>query len=200
MTEHDPYAGSLRVQAWLLSAAGLGTVAAIVVVGLLAVLQPMQALRLAAATENAALDEFLKTGPETRAQGRDLQQRLDEAESRAARQAERIPDAPHEAVFLGQVTALAHELELEIKDYRPGTVRMREKHGEMEVQFSAHGSYQALCHFLHRSTGLPRMSKVARLEVKSLPASETVEVDLTLVIYFTQPRQLNSAAGDNGHG
>ena len=148
--------------------------------------QPAHAQSEEAAVEIARLDELLKSAGEIREAAREIRRQIDEAEARGVRLAARVPTAPHEAEFLGQMTKLAHEVELEINDYRPGVARLLEKHGEMEVQFSAQGTYAALCRFLHRTEELPRLCRITRLDIKAPQTGDKTQIDMTLLIYFAR--------------
>jgi Tfp pilus assembly protein PilO len=133
-------------------------------------------------------------------EARDIRRQIDEAEARNVRLAARVPAAPHEADFLGQMTALAHDVELEIHDYRPGVARLLEKHGEMEVQFNAQGTYSAICRFLHRTEELPRLCRITRLEIKAPPSGDKTQIDITLLIYFAHEQQASPPAGGTPRG
>jgi Tfp pilus assembly protein PilO len=186
MNRRDLNRRKLLIEGWLLHVAGLAVTAAIVVLAAVVVWQPVHAHGLDAAGEVIRLDELLKSAADIRAEARDVRRQIDEAQARNVRLAARVPMAPQEADFLGQMTALAHQVELEIHDYRPGVVRLLEKHGEMEVQFNAQGTYRALCQFLHRTEELPRLCRITRLEIKAPQTGDKTQIDITLLIYFAR--------------
>ncbi len=198
MNRRDLNRRKLLIEGWLLHAAGLAMTAAVVVGAAVMRWQPAHAHCVEAATEIARLDELLKSAAEIRAEARDVRRQIDEAQARNTRLAARVPTAPHEADFLGQMTALAHQVELEIHDYRPGVVRLLEKHGEMEVQFNAQGTYRALCQFLHRTEELPRLCRITRLEIKAPQSGDKTQIDITLLIYFA--REQPAPNGGNARG
>ena len=200
MNRRDLNRRNLLIEGWLLHAAGLALTLGGVVLAVVSMWQPVHAQSAQAAAECARLDEFLKSASEIRAAARDIRRQIDEAEAHSARLAARIPAAPHEADFLGQVTALAHTVELEIHDYRPGVVRLLEKHGEMEVQFNAQGTYSAICRFLHRTVELPRLCRITRLEIKAPQTGDKTQIDLTLLIYFAREAPAPAPAGGKPHG
>jgi Tfp pilus assembly protein PilO len=184
MNRRDLNRRKLLIEGWMLHAAGLALAAGGIFLASVSLWQPAHAHSLEASAEIARLDELLKSAVDIRAEARDVRRKIDEAEARNLQLAARVPAAPHEADFLGQMTALAHAVELEIHDYRPGVVRLLEKHGEMEVQFNAQGTYAALCQFLHRTEELPRLCRITRLEIKTPPSGDKIQIDITLLIYF----------------
>lgn len=191
---------NLLIEGWLLHTAGLGLTAGAVALAAVTMWQPVHAQSNEAAAEIVRLDELLKSAGEIRAEARDIRRRIDEAEARGVRLAARVPTAPQEAEFLGQVTELAHQVELEINDYRPGVVRLLEKHGEMEIQFSAQGTYTALCRFLHRTEELPRLCRITRLDIKAPQSGDKTQIDMTLLIYFAREQPVAEPAGGKPHG
>lgn len=195
MNRRDLNRRKLLTEAWMLHAAGLALTAGGVFLAAVVMWQPVHAHSLEASAEIARLDELLKSAAKIRAEARDIRRLIDEAQAQTARLAARVPGAPHEADFLGQVTALAHEVEMEIQDYRPGVVRLLEKHGEMEVQFNAQGTYSAICRFLHRTEELPRLCRITRLEIKAPLSGDKTQIDLTLLIYFAREQSPFSTGG-----
>jgi Tfp pilus assembly protein PilO len=193
-------ARKLLIESWLLHAAGLALTLGIVVLVAAFIWQPTYAHSSGISAECASLDELLKSSAEIRAQTRDIRRQIDAAEARIVSLAARIPAAPHEADFLGQMTALAHEVDLEIQDYRPGVVRLLERHGEMEVQFNAQGTYTAICRFLHRTEELPRLCRINRLEIKAPPTGDKAQIDLALLIYFARGESDRAPTGGASGG
>ncbi len=184
----------------MLHALGLAVTAGAVSLAAVLLWQPAHAHSEAAAAESVRLDELLKSAGDIRDEARDVRRQLDEAEARSLKLAERVPTAPHEADFLGQMTSLAHQVELEIHDYRPGIARLLDKHGEMEVQFSALGTYAALCTFLYRTEELPRLCRITRLDIKAPPMGDKNQIDITLLIYFAREQTAPAPAGGNARG
>lgn len=195
MNRRDLNRRKLFIEGSLLHALGLALTVGGVVLAAVAMWQPVHAHSLEVSAESARLDELLMSASEIRAQARDIRRQIEEAEAQEARLAARVPAAPHEADFLGQMTALAHDVELEIHDYRPGVVRLLEKHGEMEVQFNAQGTYSALCRFLHRTEELPRLCRITRLEIKAPQSGDKSQIDITLLIYFAREQPVSPPAG-----
>ncbi|MCM2373595.1 type IV pilus inner membrane component PilO [Aporhodopirellula aestuarii] len=111
----------------------------------------------------------------------------------------RIPNGPCEADFLGQMTALAHEVGLEIVDYHPNETITQPEYREMRVTIASEGPYAAICEFLYRIKDLPRLSKVNALTIKPRHDGEVFSMDMTLAIYFAPATSL-STLGDHQHG
>ena len=200
MTRHDRDRRTLLTEGWLLHAAGFAvTVGLAVVVGAV-ILQPVHSQNQQIAAENASLDQLLKSAPEIRDASQELRRKIAQAEEHNVRLAARVPRTPHEADFLGQMTALAHQVELDIHDYRPGVIRLLENHGEMEVQFNAQGTYESICRFLRRTEELPRLCQISRLEIKAPATGDKTHIDVTLLIFFVQEDRSNASAGGAPRG
>lgn len=200
MNRRDLNRRKLLFDGWMLHAAGLASTVGFVIVAAVLIWQPVHAQSEVVSVESARLGELLKSAFEIRAEARDIRRQINEVEAQNARLAARVPAAPHEADFLGQMTALAQDVELEIHDYRPGVVRLLEKHGEMEVQFNAQGTYSAICRFLHRTEELPRLCRITRLEINVPRSEDKTQIDITLLIYFAREQPVSPPSGGNRRG
>lgn len=200
MTRYETNRRLLAVHSVMLHVAGLAVTAGCLVLSVWAMLEPAHASLAQVLAEQARLDALLKSAPEIRNESRRLRHQLTEAEATAAALAAQVPSSPHEADFLAQMTSLARDVELEILDYRPGVARAGKKCGEMEVQFSARGSYSAVCRYLYRSREMPRLSQVTRLDVKMPRDGEKLHIDLVLLIYFSQPGESAAVETEGARG
>lgn len=137
-------------------------------------------------TANAA--GFLNTKPKIEAENSKLQHDVAENSARFSELLARIPSEVRESDFLAQVSELARRCELQIRDYRPGSVANRTRHHELDIAVSAEGTYAAFCRFLDGVHTLPRLSRVTSLQIVAPPApdSNIYPVDMTLRIYFSQ--------------
>ncbi|MBI3866014.1 MAG: type 4a pilus biogenesis protein PilO [Planctomycetia bacterium] len=200
MNRHDLIRRKLTIERWLLQFVGTALTLGLATVVATVVFLPVHARSRTISSECAELDKLLQSAPDVRAKNKDLRRQIDEAEARNSRLAARVPGTPHEADFLGQMTALAHQVELEIHDYRPGVVRLLENHGEMEVQFNGQGTYASVCRFLRRTEELPRLCRISRLEIKAPQTGDKTQIDITLLIYFVRPAKANAASGGTARG
>ena len=125
-----------------------------------------------------------------------LLERQAETQIRTAQLMARIPDAPQESEFLAHIARLAQQSSLSIRNFRPVATRARDRDSEVEVHLSAEGRYEGLCRFLAGLETLPRLCSVTRLSVvNEKPASGTLPVEITFVIYFA-PRTAGPADRD----
>lgn len=203
MWEHDPVR-KLKVLGACLHAAGLVTLLAIAGVGYLLVLRPLRAETADRHARAAMLENRLQDSDVLRAEHRRLTLAVAEREQKNRAVARRVPNEPLEAEFLAQAAALAGQAGLKLGDFRPGVVRVREGHSQMEIQLSCLGPYRSLCKFLDRLAGLDRLSRVAQMEVNA-GASADCPATVTLVIFFrlTKPpeaRPRTAQQGGAAHG
>lgn len=96
----------------------------------------------------------------------------------------RVPNEAHEAEFLRQISGLAKDVGVILRDYRPGQSREEAKYSAMEIALTCAGPYEALCRFLNGVGGLPRLVNVSRLEIDGSRGDGDYAASLKLVIYF----------------
>ena len=151
--------------------------------------------------QHRAAAKFLETEPQAELANRELKQELADMEDRFSSVTARIPAEAGESDFLAQLSELAQQSRLAIRDYRPGISAHKEEHSEMEVDLSAEGNYTAICRFLAGLGTLSRLSRITELEI-SEPATdepETYPIEMTLRIYFA-PLQVASQNGESKDG
>ena len=96
----------------------------------------------------------------------------------------RVPDKPQEAEFLADVSRLANELGLTIRDYQPGAALSEPSHTELQVDLVCSGNYASICGFLDRLSKLPRYSSVARLQVDADGKSPECSAKMSVILYY----------------
>jgi Tfp pilus assembly protein PilO len=195
MWEHDP----LRRLKWLgacLHAVGFLLLLAMVGAGYFLVLRPLDAEIADRQSRAATLEDRLKDVDVFRTEHQRLMQLATQHEQKNLAIAKRVPDEPLEAQFLAQVAAAAGQSGLKLGNFRPGVVRVRDGHSQMEIQLSCLGPYRGLCGFLDRLSSLERLSRVAQMEV-SAGASADCPATVTLVIFFhlTKPPEAKPLEG-----
>ncbi|WP_162006577.1 type IV pilus inner membrane component PilO [Roseimaritima sediminicola] len=133
----------------------------------------------------------------TLARAAEIAQRRDQSEAAlaAARQREqqvhrRIPDQAGEIQFLDQLTQLAQQSGLQIRDYRPGARHQHPTHQETELVLRLEGSYEGLCQFAAGLQRLPRMCRIGNLSLTAPQAGKSsmaMELRITLAHSLQAP-------------
>lgn len=202
MIEHDP-AKRLRLLGWCLHGAALAAVLATAGISYAVVLRPLERKTDERLDRIAHLEERLAGSDVFRSEQARLQQSVTRLEQQAAALARRVPSEPLEGEFLSQVAAIAGQVGLKIGNYRPGVIRIREGHSQMEIQLSCVGPYRSLCRFLDRIAALERLSRIVQMEV-SAGTAEGCPATITLVVFFrlTEPPVKTPTAREGGavHG
>jgi Tfp pilus assembly protein PilO len=179
---HEPDR-KLRLLGWSLHGLGLAVALAIAGLGYALAMRPEHREAAACRAQVEELNARLLDAERVRAEHRDLGRAAAEADRKAALLDQQVPREPSEAEFLSQASNAATAAGLEIRDYRPGVVRTRENHSELEIQLACAGPYQGLCEFLDRLASLPRLSRVLHIEV-SAAEDGAYPVTMSLAVYF----------------
>jgi Tfp pilus assembly protein PilO len=109
---------------------------------------------------------------------------LADVERRIAAVQSRVPNNADAGDFLKEVTRIASEERLAIKDFQPDKPIGREGYAEMEVTLKGQGSFASICTFLDRLNKLNRLSKVKDLTVTADEMGTAYPMTATLIIYF----------------
>jgi Tfp pilus assembly protein PilO len=183
MPQFDPER-RLIAMGWCLH--GLGALAALcIVLSAHALLfQPIDRATAVCDCQTQKLQRFLRNERRVCQEHRQLSTELKDARRRAAELAERVPHQPQEAEFLAQVSQLAEQVGLLIRDYRPGAVTRERSYSSLHVELIGEGSYGATCHFLDRLSRLPRHSTVVFLQMSPQESSPKYDVRMSLELYF----------------
>lgn len=137
--------------------------------------------------------QLLANAVETRAVAESHRIELAQRELQWSELIARIPDAPQESEFLAQLSGLARETGMEIREYHPESTFATDTHVELEIALRADGSYGSLCRFLDGVEALPRLCRVTQLDVStSDEPSESYPVNMKLRLFFT-PEQKSSS-------
>jgi type IV pilus assembly protein PilO len=130
------------------------------------------------------LESLLRKGESIRADFSQQKQRLEEEKKRQALLHQRVPDEPMEAAFLAQIADLARSLNLEVKDYRPGTTLKHADYSELKIEMQVEGSYRSICLFLDQVSRLPRISSFTGMEISADPEKSIYPIRLNFSTYF----------------
>ena len=133
------------------------------------------------------LDELTQSAKNAEAIRREhgrLSSRLVELEGRYAGLQGPLPTNADAGSFLKQVSQIAQEEQLEIRNFQPANSVDGEGYTAMEVLLDGEGSFASICAFFDRLSKIQRLSKVRRLAIKVDPQAETYQMEATIVIYF----------------
>jgi Tfp pilus assembly protein PilO len=190
----------LRKLGWALHAVGLAVVLSSVCLAQAFVYRPLQLATGETLARRDEINRLLKDVNQLRAERDRLKQSLSEARQEEQRLLSRVPDAPHEGVFLGQVSRLAQEVDLQIRDYRPGEVRARSNYSEMEISLTCEGTYDSLCRFLDGLARLPRLAKLSLLDVTDPEGDGPYPATMKFTVYFSTNQKPAAPARSASHG
>ena len=176
----------------------VGTATAIAVWGY----QPLKAKHEHTGRLLDATQQFVAAGDSIESESRLVAQRLDEARLKYQGALRSVPDAAYESEFLSELSTLATQSELAIREFRPGGVTQRDACHELEIRLSAEGTYPNLCRFLAGLERLPRLCNVRSLNVSGTGSSAEgrYPIDLTVVVFFApvQTETQQSVEADDG--
>ena len=135
----------------------------------------------------ARIDEVVQSvqnAPVIRAQHKIVSEKLKEVTTRIANVQRRVPQTSDEGDFLQQLTQLAGDENLAIKEYDPGKPEARNGYAEMQVTLKGEGSFGSICTFVDRLNKLARLSKIKELTLQAEDNRAEYPMTATLVIYF----------------
>jgi Tfp pilus assembly protein PilO len=118
---------------------------------------------------------------------------------RIANVQKRVPHEPSAGDFLKEVTQIAAEENLAVRDFQPGKPQARDGYTQMEVTLIGRGSYASVCTFFDRLARLPRLSKLQNLTLNAGGNATEYPMTVTLVIYYSLRAQ-STAAEAAGQG
>jgi Tfp pilus assembly protein PilO len=136
---------------------------------------------------SSQIDELMQSvqnAPIIRQQHRIVSDKLRDVTTRIANVRRRVPKEPDAGEFLKQVTQLASEQKLAIKDFHPEKPETRNGYAEMQVKLTGEGSFGSICTFMDQLNKLARLSKIKDLTLTSETDATEYPMTATLVIYF----------------
>jgi Tfp pilus assembly protein PilO len=110
----------------------------------------------------------VENAPLIRAQHAKVSSTLAEVERRIKDVQSRVPNDADAGQFLKEVTRIANEEKLSIRDFQPEKPAEKSGYAELEVTLKGEGTFISICHFFDRLTKLSRLSKVKALSVSTL--------------------------------
>ena len=139
------------------------------------------------AETSARIDDVLasvRNGPVTRTHHRIAVDKLNEVTTRIANLQRRVPRDADVGAFLKEVSQLAGEGKLKIKDFHPEKPEVKAGYAEMHVTLKGQGSFGSICTFVDQLAKLTRLSKIKDLTLSVTDNATEYPMTATLVIYF----------------
>ncbi|HEY2413099.1 MAG TPA: type 4a pilus biogenesis protein PilO [Pirellulaceae bacterium] len=97
----------------------------------------------------------------------------------------RLPSSPKEAEFLAQLSKLAENTGVRLKNFRPGQVANGPSVNTCEVQLSLVGPFASICKMFDGLAEVPRFLSVARVTLAGPPsAGDACIADVTISLCF----------------
>jgi Tfp pilus assembly protein PilO len=109
---------------------------------------------------------------------------LDDVTARIADVQRRVPSEADAGSFLKEVTKIASDEAIAIKDFQPEKPALKGGYAELAVTLKGQGSFAGICTFVDRLNKLKRLSKVKDLRVSAADGTTDYPMTATLLIYF----------------
>jgi Tfp pilus assembly protein PilO len=139
------------------------------------------------AETSAQIEDLLasvRNGPVTRDHHRIATTKLHEVTTRIANVQLRVPSDADFGAFLKEVSQLAKNDRLALKDFHPEKPEVKAGFAEMQVTLKGQGSFGSICSFVDQLSKLTRLSKIKELTLSVGDSATEYPMTATLVIYF----------------
>lgn len=147
----------------------------------------------------ASLKEFLATKDQITNNNTEAKELLNDRQKYLDELLQRIPSKASEDTFLAQLSKIARESGVAVKNFSPGKPAMMQKHARVDIDISAHASYEGICQFLDGIANLPRLCQITSFEVdSSLSPTNQYQFRAKLRIFYA-PISLTSAQNSEGN-
>jgi Tfp pilus assembly protein PilO len=126
----------------------------------------------------------VENAPLIRTQHEKISRTLADVERRIENVQNRVPNDADAGQFLKEVTRIANEEQLSIRNFQPEKPADKTGYAEMEVTLKGEGSFESICRFFDRLNKLSRLSKLKALSVTATEGVSKYPMTATLIIYF----------------
>lgn len=163
----------------------LGAVLCACLIGIVGyfIARPLAESRKTSTNEAIRLERLVHTNRQMYAELDALRQEFSIAEERANAIRRRIPTNREEAEMLENLSQLAKETRVTIKDYRRGEMTQNERFARMQVQLQCLGSFASICEFLSAINDLQRLTTIDSLQITTAEDPNRYPVNLTIALY-----------------
>jgi Tfp pilus assembly protein PilO len=142
----------------------------------------------------------VENAPLIRKQHAKITSTLDDVERRIAAVQSRVPANADAGDFLKEVTRIASEEQLSIRNFQPEAPVTKTGYSELEITLKGEGSFTSICRFFGRLGELSRLSKVKALTVSAGDGGSRYPMSATLIIYFGIQGSANGESGGARRG
>jgi Tfp pilus assembly protein PilO len=138
--------------------------------------------------ETAEKIEQLKLSVQNAVAIRDQHQKVSQTlalvKERIASVQQRVPQNDDAGEFLKEVSQIAAEEKLAVKDFHPNETLVKNGYAQLEVTLVGRGSYASICAFFDRLSKLTRLSKLQHLTLTVSGNATEYPMTATIVIYY----------------
>jgi Tfp pilus assembly protein PilO len=187
----------LKLFGWWLHGLGVAVTLFLMLFAEWFVYGPTDRRAAASARRTGELQALLRDEDPIRAEHARLTDELAAAREESAGLQKRIPNEPREGDFLAQVSQLAGDVGLNVRDYRPGAITAKPDYSHMQVELVCEGDYASICRFLAGLSELPRHSTVIRLQLDGDGSQPLCVANVSLRVYFTGRLSINERYAAN---
>jgi Tfp pilus assembly protein PilO len=142
----------------------------------------------------------VENAPLIRSQHEKISGTLSDVERRIGQVQSRVPATAEAGQFLKEVTRIAHEEKLSIRNFQPEKPADKTGYSEMEVTLEGEGNFASICRFFDRLAKLSRLSKVKGLTVNAAGGASGYPMSATLIIYFGIQGTADGGSEEVGRG
>ena len=97
---------------------------------------------------------------------------------------QRVPDRSREGEFLGDLSRIADQHGVRIKDFHRDKVQETATHSAVSIVVSGEASYVGLCRLLDSVANLPRLASLSKLEVTPVGSAGNYDIQLNYLLYY----------------
>lgn len=147
-----------------------------------------------------SLEKFLETEDRIRRENREANELLSDRKKYLDDLLQRIPNKANEDTFLAQLSKIARQSGVAIKNFSPGNPVMMQRHARLDIDISANASYEGICHFLNGVAKMPRLCQITSFDVdSSLSPTNQYQFRAKLRIFYapTGLISVNNPEGDS---
>lgn len=133
------------------------------------------------------IDELLlstRNGPSIRKHHAKAALELADVSQRIEQIKGRVPSKPSAGEFLKEITRIASDEQLSLRNFHPETPVEHDGYSELDIKLQGDGSYASICSFFDRLSKLKRLSKVKSLTLSADDNSGEYPLEATLTIYY----------------
>jgi Tfp pilus assembly protein PilO len=157
---------------------------ALLALGAWVVVAPLRAERSKHLQRCAHLDRLIAGRAGVEREHARLSQELQDVRRRKEEIRRRITDSAQVGEFLRQVSQVADDVGVRLREFRPGAATRTGQYGVVRIELHCTGGYRGICEFLERLDKLPRLATIDRLDIAAPNRGESYTFKISLDIYF----------------